>query len=349
MSKTDPETPMAADTNEADAASKKPKEIMFAQACNMALAKAMEDDEKVLMLGEDVADEQGGGVFKVTAGLSSRFGTDRVRSTPISEQAIVGAAVGSALVGYRPVAEIMLMNFITIALDQLVNHAAKLRFMSGGQTSVPLTIRTTTGAGTGLGGQHSDMLEAWLAHVPGLKVVVASNPKDAYGLLYASIMDDNPVVFIENTPTYFMKGPAPDADHAVPLGKASVPREGDDITLVTYGRGVHSCHAVAGKLEGEGVSAEIIDLRTVAPWDEETVLKSVAKTGAAVVVHEAVREHGTGAEISSRIHEELFADLRGPVGRVGSGYAPVPFSPAIEKAWMFGEDDIEAEIRKLLK
>lgn len=326
----------------------KPQEIMFAQACNMAMAKAMADDDKVILLGEDIADKEGGGVFKVTAGLSEKYGTDRVRSTPISEQAIVGAAVGSALVGYRPVAEIMLMNFITVAMDQLVNHAAKLRFMSGGQTSVPLTIRTTTGAGTGLGGQHSDMLEAWLAHVPGLKVVAASNPADAYGLLYSSIMDDNPVVFIENTPTYFTKGPAPAPDHVVPLGKASVPREGTDISLITYGRGVGASHAVAEKLAGEGISCEIVDLRTIAPFDEETVLKSVAKTKAAVVVHEAVKNFGTGAEISSRIHEELFSDLKGPVGRVGSGYAPVPFSPTIEKAWMFSEDDIEREVRAIL-
>lgn len=325
-----------------------PKEIMFAQACNMAMAKAMADDPKVILMGEDIADDQGGGVFKVTAGLSAQFGTDRVRSTPISEQAIVGAAVGSALVGYKPVAEIMLMNFITVAMDQIVNHAAKLRFMSGGQTSVPLTIRTTTGAGTGLGGQHSDMLEAWLAHVPGLKVVAASNPADAYGLLYSSIMDPNPVIFIENTPTYFTKGPAPAPDHVVPLGVASVPREGSDISLITYSRGVGACHAVAEKLASEGISCEVVDLRTVAPFDEETVLKSVAKTKAAVVVHEAVKNFGTGAEISSRIHEELFSELKAPVGRVGSGYAPVPFSPAIEKAWMFSEDDIEREIRKIL-
>ncbi|MEP2101340.1 MAG: alpha-ketoacid dehydrogenase subunit beta [Parasphingorhabdus sp.] len=325
-----------------------PAEIMFAQACNMAMAKAMADDPKVILMGEDIADEQGGGVFKVTLGLSEKFGTDRVRSTPISEQAIVGAAVGSALVGYKPVAEIMLMNFITVAMDQIVNHAAKLRFMSGGQTSVPLTIRTTTGAGTGLGGQHSDMLEAWLAHVPGLKVVAASNPADAYGLLYSSIMDPNPVIFIENTPTYFTKGPAPAPDHVVPLGKASVPREGSDISLITYSRGVGACHAVAEKLAGEGISCEVVDLRTIAPFDEKTVLKSVAKTKAAVVVHEAVKNFGTGAEISSRIHEELFSELKAPVGRVGSGYAPVPFSPAIEKAWMFSEDDIEREIRKIL-
>ena len=328
--------------------SDKPAEIMFAQACNMAMAKAMKDDPKVILMGEDIADDQGGGVFKVTAGLSAQFGTDRVRSTPISEQAIVGAAVGSALVGYKPVAEIMLMNFITVAMDQIVNHAAKLRFMSGGQTSVPLTIRTTTGAGTGLGGQHSDMLEAWLAHVPGLKVVAASNPADAYGLLYSSIMDPNPVIFIENTPTYFTKGPAPAPDHVVPLGKASIPREGTDISLITYSRGVGACHAVAEKLSEEGISCEVVDLRTIAPFDEETVLKSVAKTKAAVVVHEAVKNFGTGAEISSRIHEELFSELKAPVGRVGSGYAPVPFSPAIEKAWMFSEDDIEREIRKIL-
>jgi len=331
-----------------EAENKAPEQIMFAQALNMAMDKAMADDPKVILLGEDIADPQGGGVFKVTAGLSSKYSEDRVRATPIAEQAIMGAAVGSALVGYRPVAEIMLMNFVTVAMDQIVNHAAKLRFMSGGQTSVPLTIRTTTGAGTGLGGQHSDMLEAWFAHTPGMKVVAASNPKDAYGLLYSSIMDDNPVMFIENTPGYFVKGDAPAPDHVVPLGKAAIAQEGSDITLISYGSGMAKTLATAAKLAEDGISAEVIDLRTIAPFDEETVMNSVAKTKAAVVVHEAVKAYGTGAEISSRIHEELFSELRGPVGRVGSGYAPVPFSPAIEQAWIFSADDIEAAARKLV-
>lgn len=324
------------------------KEIMFGQAYNMAMHEAMANDPKVILLGEDVADEQGGGVFKASFGLSSKFGVDRVRSTPISEQAIMGAAVGAALVGYRPIAEIMLMNFTTVAMDQIVNHAAKLRFMSGGQTAVPLTIRTVTGAGAGFGGQHSDMLEAWFAHVPGMKVVAASNPADAKGLLLSCIEDDNPCLFIELTTTYAMKGPAPEPGYRVPLGKAAVAREGTDVSIITYSRAAMDSLAVAEKLSKEGISVEVVDLRTIAPFDVETVLKSVAKTKRAVVAHEAVKDFGVGAEVSSRIHEELFADLKSPVLRVGSRYAPVPFSPVLEKDWMYSADKIEAAVRQAL-
>lgn len=320
----------------------------FGQGISMALDEAMAADPSVILLGEDVADDQGGGVFKCSLGLSAKYGVERVRSTPIAEQAIVGAAVGAAIAGMRPVAEIMLMNFITVAMDQIVNHAAKLRYMSGGQTGVPLTIRTTTGAGRGFGGQHSDMLEAWFAHVAGLKVVTASSPAEAKGLLLSCIEDDDPCIFIENTVSYRVSGPAPEAGLRIPLGKANVLREGSDVTVVSYGKPIADVIAVADTLAEEGISVEIVDLRTIAPFDAETVLKSVAKTRGAVIVHEAVTPFGVGAELSSRIHEELFSDLRRPVGRVGSSFAPVPFSPVLEKGFLYSRADIEAAIRATL-
>jgi pyruvate dehydrogenase E1 component beta subunit len=322
-----------------------PAKINFIQGLHQALDEAMGADENVIALGEDIGDEQGGGIFKITKGLSAKYGRNRVRSTPISEQAIIGAAVGAAITGMRPVAEIMLMNFVTVAMDQIVNHAAKLRFMSGGQTNVPLVIRTTTGAGVGFGGQHSDMLEAWFAHVPGLKVIMASNPADAKGLLASAIEDDDPVILIENIMAYGQTGPAPEAGYRVPLGKAAVAREGSDVTIVTYGRAVLDALAVAEAMAVDGVSVEVIDLRTIAPFDEATVFASVAKTKRAVVLHEAVKAYGTGAEMSSRIHEELFDTLKAPVARVGSSYSPVPFSPVLEKAWIYNQDQIKAAVR----
>lgn len=329
-------------------ATTKPAKINFIQALAEAMDEAMAADDNVIALGEDIADAQGGGIFKITHGLSAKYGTNRVRSTPISEQAIIGAAVGAAVVGLRPVAEIMLMNFVTVAMDQIVNHAAKLRFMSGGQTHVPLVIRTTTGAGVGFGGQHSDMLEAWFAHVPGLKVVMASNPADAKGLLLSAIEDDDPVIMIENIMAYGQTGPAPAPGYRVPLGKAAIAREGRDVTIIAYGRAVLDALAVADRLAGEGVSAEVIDLRTIAPYDEATVLASVAKTRRAVVVHEAVKAYGTGAEMAARITEELWDTLVAPVARVGSTYAPVPFSPVLEKAWLYNQDQIVAAAQSTL-
>jgi pyruvate/2-oxoglutarate/acetoin dehydrogenase E1 component len=323
-------------------------QITFGQAYNLAMDEALASDPKVIVMGEDVADEQGGGIWKATLGLSAKYGTHRVRSTPIAEQAIVGAAVGAALLGYRPVVEIMLMNFITVAMDQIVNHAAKLRFMSGGQTGVPLTIRTASGAGRGFGGQHSDMLEAWFAHVPGLKVVTASNPAEGKGLLLSCIEDDDPCIFIENTPTYRTQGDAPAPGLRVPLGKANVARKGSDISVIGYGRPIADALAVAERLAGEGVSVEVVDLRTIAPFDIETVLQSVVKTKRAVIVHEAPANFGTGAEISSRIHEELFSELEVPCRRVGSLFCPVPFSPVLEQDYLIGQLDIEKAIRASL-
>ncbi|MDO7842178.1 alpha-ketoacid dehydrogenase subunit beta [Sphingomonas immobilis] len=322
--------------------------IFGAEAALQALDAAMGEDPTVLLFGEDLADREGGGVMGASKGLSTKYGDLRVRSTPISEQAIMGAAVGAAIAGMRPVAEIMLMNFLTVCMDQIVNHAAKIRFMSGGQTSCPLTIRTMTGVGAGLGGQHSDMLEAWFAHVPGLKVVVPSNHADWTGLLHESIMDDNPVLFVESTLMMRAKGAAAPIGHRLPLGKANVARTGSDVSVIGYGRPINDALAIAEKLSGEGVSVEVIDLRTVAPWDKEAVLTSVAKTGRAVIVHEAVRNFGCGGEIAATIGEELFGQLKAPIRRVGSRNTPVPVSPVLEKAFAWSQSDIEAAIRSTL-
>ncbi len=314
-------------------------------AINRAIDEAMAEDEGVILLGEDVAAKQGGGVFKISSGLTEKYGEHRIRATPISEQAIMGACVGAALAGFRPIAEIMLMNFVTVCMDQIVNHAAKLRFMSGGQTNVPLVIRTTTGVGVGFGGQHSDMLEAWFAHVPGLKIVTPSNPADAQGLMRSAIACNDPVIFIENILCYGMMAEAPEAGHRVPLGKAEVTREGSDCSIITYGRTVLDAVEVAGQLAEEGISVEVIDLRTIAPYDEETVLASVRKTGRAVVLHEAVKAYGTGAEISARLHEALFNELKAPVQRIGGAFSAVPMANALEQAWIPSKDGIKAAVR----
>jgi acetoin:2,6-dichlorophenolindophenol oxidoreductase subunit beta len=318
------------------------------QELNSALHAAMEFDDSVIVLGEDVADAQGGGVVKVTQGLSTKFGVARVRSTPISEQAIIGAAIGAAIVGMRPVAEIMLMNFTTVAMDMIVNHAAKLRYMSGSQTHVPLTIRTMTGVGFATGGQHADMLEAWFSHTAGLKVVAPSCPADAAGLLTSCIFDDDPCIFIENLPSYWTPGPAPTPGLRIPLGKAHVVREGSDVTVIGYSRMVGEISGVAAKLAQQGIEVEVIDLRTISPWDKVTVLASAAKTGRVVVVHEAVRSFGVGAEIAATLQEELFGTLKAPIRRVAAPNSPVPFSKPLEAAFAPGAKEIEAGIRSVL-
>jgi pyruvate dehydrogenase E1 component beta subunit len=325
------------------------KPINTIQALNRALDEALQADPGVILLGEDIADEEDGGVVGVTKGLSSKYGRTRVRTTPISEQAIIGAAIGAAIVGMRPVAEIMLMNFTTVAMDMMVNHAAKLRFMSGGQTHVPLTIRTMTGAGFGTGGQHADYLEAWFAHTPGIKVVAPSSPADAYGLMLSCIFDDDPCLFIENMPTYWNPGPPPQPGVRIPLGKANVLRQGSDVTVISYSRTVSDCAAVADKLAKENITVELIDLRTIAPLDMATVLQSVAKTRRAVIVHEAVKPFGVGAEIASRINEELFGQLAARVERVGAPYSPVPFSKPLEMEFVPTHGRIESAIRATLR
>jgi acetoin:2,6-dichlorophenolindophenol oxidoreductase subunit beta len=338
-----------APANDAGGATERP--MMMGMALNEAMDIAMGLDPSVFLLGEDIA-EPSGGVYKITKGLSTKYGMDRVRKTPISEAAIIGAAVGAAIAGKRPVAEIMIMDFLAVCLDQVSNHAGKIRYMSGGQTTVPMVIRTSAGAGRQFGAQHSELLEAWAVHTPGIKVAIPSNPADAKGLLLSAIFDDDPVLFIEPMLMYWDKqyaGHVPEGDVRVPLGQAAVKRPGDAVTVISYGRQVHDCLAVAAQLSEAGAGeVEVIDLRTVVPLDLDTVLASVSRTKAAVVVHEAVTVGGFGAELSSQIHEHLFGELRGPVQRVGGKNTPIPYAKNLETAFLPQRPDIEAAIRKLL-
>jgi 2-oxoisovalerate dehydrogenase E1 component len=302
------------------------KTMSMREAINQALDLALERDPNVFLMGEDVADSAGGGVFKVTGGLSAKHGEDRVRNTPIAEQAIIGAAIGASLVGMKPVAEIMFFDFVGVCFDQLANHAAKLRFMSGGQTPVPIVVRVGMVGGTPIGAQHSQSLEALLMHTPGLKIAYPSTAYDAKGMMLACIEDPDPCVFVECTGLYVTKDNVPDGYYTVPLGTAAVRREGSDVTIITWGRYVANALKAADELDGQGVSAEVIDMRSLSPLDMDTVLDSVRKTRKAVVVHEATRTCGPAAEIASRIHEEMHADLKGPVVRVTSPDSPVPTS-----------------------
>ncbi|MHB1584407.1 MAG: alpha-ketoacid dehydrogenase subunit beta [Acidimicrobiales bacterium] len=301
----------------------------MAEAVNQAIDVAMAEDPSVFCLGEDIEDPIGG-VMKGTKGLSTKYGRHRVRNTPISEQAIVGAAIGASLAGMRPVAEIMLMDFFAVAMDQVANHAAKLRYMSGGRTNVPITIRTSVGGGRQFAAQHSQSLEAWLMHVPGLKVAVPSTPRDAKGLLTSCILDDDPCVHMETMALLFTRGPVPEGRFAIPLGSAEVKRPGDDVTVVTWGWQVPEALAAAEQLAGEGTSVEVVDLRTLVPLDRSTVLESVGRTRRAVVVHAATRFAGPGAEVAAVIGEELFGELAAPIARLGAGYAPIPYAAELE-------------------
>lgn len=306
------------------------RDITFAQALNQALDGELARDPSVFLLGEDIVDPAGG-VAKVTLGLSGKYGRKRVRESPISEQAIIGAATGAAMCGMRPVAEIMIADFYAVCLDQLVNHAAKLRYMSGGRTHVPITVRGMSTGGMMFGAQHSQMPEVWMAHTPGLKVVVPSTPADAKGLLTAAIRDDDPVVCIESAGLYATKGPVPEGEYVVPLGRADVKRAGSDITLITYGKTVQDSLDAAEQLAGE-IDVEVLDLRSIVPWDAEAMIASVTRTRRAVVVHQAVERFGVGAEISAWLTRELWGTLEAPVGRVGGEYTPVPYSPELEAA-----------------
>jgi pyruvate dehydrogenase E1 component beta subunit len=318
------------------------------EAVNLALDEALAADPAVVLIGEDLADPAGG-ISQVTKGLSTAHGTDRVRDTPISESAIVGAAVGAAAVGMRPVAELMIMDFISIALDQLVNHAAKARFMSGGRLRIPLTVRTAVFGGIGSGATHSQTLETWLAHVPGLKVVVPSTPADAKGLLTSCIFDDDPCVFVENVALYGTTGPVPDGGYRTPIGTADIKRHGNDVTVVTYGRTVRDALAAAEQLAVEGVDVEVVDLRSLVPLDKETVLASAARNRRVVVAHHATRFAGFGAEVSSLIHEELFGQLEAPVGRVGALFAPIGSASSLEAAVMPSAATIADAVRKVVE
>ncbi|MFD3589524.1 pyruvate dehydrogenase complex E1 component subunit beta [Streptomyces sp. NPDC058683] len=313
-------------------------------AVRLALEHELAADPSVFVAGIDVG--AGGNVFGLTRGLAQAF-PGRVRDTPISESAILGAAVGAAMAGMKPVVEIMYMDFIGVCLDMLLNQAAKLRFMTGGRASMPLVVRTQFGAGRSSGSQHSQSLEALLAHIPGLTVVMPSNPADTYGLLRAAIQDPNPVVFVENRLQYGLKGPRPPADHLIPLGRAKVVREGTDITLVSWSRMVQDCLAAAELLSAEGVSVEVVDLRTVAPLDRETVLASLAKTNRLVIAHEAVRDFGVGAELSALAVDEGFWHLDAPVTRVAPPPVPAPYAPSLERAWLPSRDTIAETLRRI--
>ena len=304
--------------------------MTFGQAVNEALAIALEADKNVFLLGEDIADPAGG-VVKTTYGLSTRFGRDRVRPTPIAEQAIVGAAIGAAMAGMKPVAEIMINDFLMVCMDQVSNHAAKLRYMSGGKTSVPLVIRTLTAGFVGsFGAQHSQSLEAWLAHTPGIKIVYPSTPAEAKGLLLSAIDDPDPVVFFESMRAYFAPGPVPEGDYRIPLGQADVKRRGKDLTIITYGWTVSEALAAAETLATEGVDAEVLDLRTIVPLDVAAILESVGRTKRAIVLHAATEFGGFGGEVASIIHSRLHGQLAAPVTRVGARYTPVPFAAGLE-------------------
>jgi 2-oxoisovalerate dehydrogenase E1 component len=314
-------------------------------AIRTALEAELATDERVFIAGVDVG--AGGNVFGLTRGLHEQFG-DRVRDTPISETAIIGLGVGAAMAGMRPVVELMYLDFVGVCLDQLLNQAAKMPFMTGGAAEMALTVRTQFGAGRSSGSQHSQSLEALLAHIPGLTVVMPSTPADTYGLLRAAIQDPNPVVFIENRLLYGMKGPQPPIGHIVPIGKAAVVRPGTDVTVVSVSRMVHSVIAAAEKLAGEGVSVEVIDLRTVAPLDMGPILDSVHKTSRILIAHEAVVPFGIGAEIAATVAREAFWDLDAPIHRIGAAATPPPYAPTLESAWLPDEDDVARAIRDLV-
>jgi 2-oxoisovalerate dehydrogenase E1 component len=313
-------------------------------AVRTALEAELAEDERVFVAGVDVGD--GGNVFGCTRGLRDRFG-DRVRDTPISETAVMGLGVGAAMAGMLPVVELMYVDFVGVCLDQLLNQAAKMPFMTGGAARMALTVRTQFGAGRSSGSQHSQSLEALLAHIPGLTVVMPSSPADTYGLLRAAIQDPNPVVFIENRLLYGMKGPQPSADFVVPLGKSAVVHAGTDVTVVSVSRMVHESVAAAECLAGEGISVEVIDLRTVAPLDMGPVLDSVAKTSRLLVAHEAVVPFGIGAEIAATVAREGFWNLDAPIERIGATATPPPYSPDLERAWLPDREDVADAIRRL--
>ncbi|HXD57038.1 MAG TPA: alpha-ketoacid dehydrogenase subunit beta [Thermoleophilaceae bacterium] len=320
-------------------------ETTYVKAVNEAMARAMRADERVFVLGEDVAE---GGPYTTTAGLAEEFGTERVINTPISEGAITGVAIGAAQSGMRPILEIMFIDFITLALDQVANQAAKAHLMSGGQLTVPLVLRTQGGAGYRSGAQHSQSMEAWLTHIPGLKVLMPSRASDAAGLLASAVADPNPVVFVENKTLYFKKGEVADEPVPIPIGEATVLRDGSDVTIVALSRLVDDALTAAERLSAEGTEAEVIDPRTLVPLDLDTIVESVKRTNRLVVAHEAVEHGGFGAEIVAEVQAAAFDHLDAPIERVGAPFTPIPVSPPLEDAYLPGADEIYAAVRKLV-
>ncbi|HHY99074.1 MAG TPA: alpha-ketoacid dehydrogenase subunit beta [Firmicutes bacterium] len=322
------------------------REIPYWQALNEALQEEMDRDENVILIGEDIGVY--GGAYGVTRDLYAKYGPERVRDAPISEAAIVGGGLGAALTGLRPVVEIMYVDFIGLAMDQIANQAAKIKYMTGGKARVPLVIRTEGGTGRTLGAHHSQSLEAWILHVPGLKLVMPSTPYDAKGLLKSAIRDDNPVVFIEHKMLYRVKGPVPEGEYLIPIGVADVKRQGGDVTMVTYSKMVHVALEAAQKLEEEGIDVEVIDLRSLCPMDMETVIKSVKKTHRVIVLHEAVKTGGVGAEISARIMEAAFDYLDYPVVRLAGADVPIPKSPVLEEIAIPRVRDVVSAVHEMV-
>src|SRR5712692_7433369 len=321
--------------------------VRYMDAVREGIAAEMRVDETVCLIGIDVGSS--GGIFAVTRGLYDEFGPERVRDTPISETAFVGAAVGAAATGLRPVVELMFMDFLGVCFDALLNQAAKLRYMTGGLLELPLVIRTQTGAGRSSGAQHSQSLEAVVAHIPGLKVVMPATVEDAYDLMRASVRDRSPVVYIENRRLYGRRGSLPPTDEEpLPIGRARIVRAGDDITIVAWSRMVEVSLAAADALAAEGIAAEVIDVRCLVPMDVETIVGSVMRTGRAVVVHEAVVRFGPGAEVAARITEEAFGRLQAPVARIGAPAVPLPFSPPLEAACIPDPDAVAAAVRRTM-
>ena len=316
----------------------------YLQALNDAMRQEMERDPNVFILGEDVG--KFGGCFGVTQGLYDQFGERRVRDTPISESAIMGAAAGAAAAGLRPIAELMFVDFIGVAMDQLFNQAAKMRFMFGGKAKVPMVLRMPQGAGVGAAAQHSQCLEAWFMHIPGIKVCIPATPADAKGLLVSAIRDDNPVVFLEHKLLYGIEGEVDDALYEIPIGKGKVVREGSDVTIVATALMVHRALEAAEILAKDGISVEVVDPRSLVPLDKDCILDSVRKTHALVVVHEAVKNAGAGAEIAAMVAEEAIEYLDAPIVRIGAPFCPVPFSPTLEQAYMPSVEKIVQAVRE---
>lgn len=323
------------------------RELTYVKAFNEGMHQVMAEDPDVFLIGEDVAGY--GGVFHMFDGLLTEFGATRVVDTPIAEQAIIGLGVGAAARGLRPVCDLMFMDFVGVAMDQIFNQAAKMKYMFGGNVSVPLTITTAGGAGMSAAAQHSQSLEAWLAHIPGLKVAMPASPYDAKGLIVGAIRDDNPTIVVLNKKMLGVKGPVPEELYSIPFGVANVVREGNNATIVAIGRMVVEAEKAAENLEKDGISVEIIDPRTVQPLDIDTIITSVKKTHRVLVVHEAVEFGGIGAEISSQIQESAFDYLDAPVTRLAAPFAPVPFAPILENAYVPDAPRIEAAVRRLLE
>lgn len=320
--------------------------ITYREALNQAHREEMRRDDRVFLIGEEVAEYEGS--YKVSQGLLKEFGPKRVVDTPIAEEVIVGVAVGAAMAGLRPIAELMTINFALLAMDQIVNHAAKLRYMSGGQVSIPLVIRAPEGGGQQLGAQHSQSLEAWFVHVPGIKVVTASTPADAKGLLKSAIRDDNPVLFLEHEALYGRKGEVPDGEHTVPIGVADVKRPGRHVTIIAWLRMAEVALAAAERLAQEGIEAEVVDPRTLKPLDVEAIVKSVKKTNHAVIAEECWPQCGIAAEIQSRIYENAFDYMDAPVARISGADVPMPYAAHLEQLCIPDEEAVIAAVRNVL-